>query len=68
MFLSSFKFSQLLVPYEMRFASRVNRINQRLRKYRVDKINKESSFNKQEGRVILLTTVVLSAFYSKKRL
>lgn len=39
-----------------------------MRKYRVDKINKESSFNKSEGILSLLLTcnyIVLSAFYSK---
>ena len=40
----------LLCP--MRFVSRQTRINRRMRKYRADKIPKESSFNKQEGKCL----------------
>lgn len=43
----------LLCP--MRFVSRQTRINRRMRKYRADKIQKESSFNKQEGKCLSLS-------------
>lgn len=41
----------MLYNYQMRFIMRrQGRINKRLRKYRQDKILKESSFNKNEGK------------------
>ena len=36
--------------FPIREVSKQTRINRRLRKYRMDKIQKESSFNKQEGK------------------
>lgn len=56
---------------QYQFGNLQQRINRRLRRYRQDKIQKESSFNKNEGTLtisflIILFSLVLSVFYQKK--
>jgi hypothetical protein len=54
----------------VRMISKNSRINKRLRKYRMDRILKEQSFNKNEGKSfppLTMSYLVLQMFSAKKK-